>query len=248
MQHKVQQNREAAVRLNKYLAQSGVCSRREADMLIEEGRVLVDGKAAGIGMKVTDVQRITVDGQIIQKEETRILLVFYKPRGVVCTTDKRWGDTTVEDVLQYPKRVFYAGRLDKDSEGLLLMTNDGDLQNAVMKAANFHEKQYQVEVDAPIGGAFLKKMASGVYLKELDVTTRPCRIKKTGGRSFTIILTQGFNRQIRRMCEACGRKVVHLKRVRVMNITLDGLTPGQYREVTEAEFAQLETLLRRSGR
>lgn len=236
-------NTEEAVRLNKYLAQAGICSRREADRLIEEGKVLVDGVKAEAGIKVTDRQKITVDGRTVKKEEQRILLAFYKPRGVVCTTDKRWGDTTVEDILQYPKRVFYVGRLDKDSEGLLLMTNDGDLQDRIMRAANYHEKEYQAEVDGPIGRAFLEKMTAGVYLKELGETTRPCRIKKTGERRFKIILTQGLNRQIRRMCEACGRKVVHLKRVRVMNIVLGDLMPGQYREVTEEELAALTAML-----
>lgn len=241
------QQTETPVRLNKYLAQSGICSRREADRLIEEGKVLVDGQTAQAGLKVLSGQKITVDGRLVKREEQRILLAFYKPRGVACTTDNRWGDTTVADILQYPKRVFYVGRLDKDSEGLLLMTNDGDLQNAIMKASNYHEKEYQVEVDAPIGDTFIKKMASGVFLKELDVTTRPCRIRRTGKAKFTIILTQGLNRQIRRMCEACGRKVIHLKRVRVMNITLDGLTPGQYRMVTPEEVRQLESMLKKNG-
>lgn len=242
----IKEQTETPVRLNKYLAQAGICSRREADRLIEEGKVLVDGRTAQAGIKVLPGQKIMVDGCPVEKEEQRILLAFYKPRGVVCTTDKRWGDTTVADVLQYPKRVFYVGRLDKDSEGLLLMTNDGDLQNAIMKASNCHEKEYQVEVDGPIGASFLKKMASGVFLKELDVTTRPCRIKRTGRAKFTIILTQGLNRQIRRMCEACGRKVISLKRVRVMNITLDGLMPGEYRAVTQEEFAQLEKMLNKN--
>lgn len=234
---------EAAVRLNKYLAQSGICSRREADRLIAEGKVLVDGQQAQAGMKILPGQKIVADGRNVKREESRIVLAFYKPRGVVCTTDKRWGDTTVEDILQYPKRVFYVGRLDKDSEGLLLMTNDGDLQNAVMKGSNCHEKEYQVEVDGPIGEAFIKKMAAGVFLKELNVKTRPCKVRQTGRTRFTIILTQGLNRQIRRMCEACGRKVVHLKRVRVMNITLDALTPGKYREVTGEEISGLMELL-----
>ncbi len=242
----IKEQTETPVRLNKYLAQAGICSRREADRLIEEGKVLVDGRTAQAGIKVLPGQKIMVDGCPVEKEEQRILLAFYKPRGVVCTTDKRWGDTTVADVLQYPKRVFYVGRLDKDSEGLLLMTNDGDLQNAIMKASNGHEKEYQVEVDGPIGETFLKKMRSGVFLKELDVTTRPCRIKRTGRAKFTIILTQGLNRQIRRMCEACGRKVISLKRVRVMNITLDGLMPGGYRAVTQEEFVQLEKMLKKN--
>lgn len=231
--------KEEPVRLNKYLAQSGICSRREADRLIEEGKVLVDGRPAETGQKVLPAQDIRVEGKKAVREQKLVLLAVNKPRGVVCTTEKKWNDITLEDIVDYPKRIFYAGRLDKDSEGLILMTNDGELQNRIMRAANFHEKEYIVKVDHLLEDRFLKKMAEGVYLKELDVTTRPCRVEKTGRRIFRIVLTQGLNRQIRRMCEELGYKIEELKRVRVMNIRLGSLPSGQYREVTDAEMEEM---------
>lgn len=224
------------VRINKYLAQAGICSRREADRLIAEGKVLVDGAVALAGQKVLPSQDIRVEGERAVREQKRILLVVNKPRGVVCTTEQKWGDVTLEDLVDYPKRVFYAGRLDKDSEGLILMTNDGELQNNIMRAANFHEKEYLVKVDRSIEDTFLKKMAQGVYLHELKIKTRPCRIEKIGRRAFCIVLTQGLNRQIRRMCSELGYQVEELKRVRIMNIRLGSLPVGQYREATDEEL------------
>ena len=229
------------VRLNKYLSEAGVCSRREADRLIEEGKVFVDGVRAENGRKVTDEMEITVNGKRCSRGQKMVLLAFHKPEGVVCTTDRRWNDVTVEDVLQYPTRVFSVGRLDKDSEGLLLLTNEGDLVNRIMKAGNYHEKEYQVTVNKPVTEEFIRGMSGGVPI--LDTVTRPCKVTKTGKNSFCIILTQGLNRQIRRMCEYFGYKVVTLKRVRIMNLHLDGLEEGKYREIRPEERKELEEML-----
>lgn len=234
------------VRLNKFMSDAGFCSRREADRLIEQGKVQVDGVTAQQGMKISQGQRVTVNGQSITRENEMILLVVNKPRGVVCTTDKRWGDQTIYDLLNYPKRVFSIGRLDKDSDGLLLMTNNGDILNKIMRAGNYHEKEYLVTVDKEITPTFLKKMAEGVYLKELEVKTRPCKVELAGKMQFRIILTQGLNRQIRRMCEALHYKVTRLQRVRIMNIQLGNLKPGEYRSVTRKELAALNEQLKHS--
>lgn len=234
------------IRLNKYMSDAGICSRREADRLIEAGKVFVDGERAVCGMKVLPRQKVTVDGEEAKREEELILLAVNKPRGVVCTTDKRFGDETVYDVLNYPKRIFSIGRLDKESEGLLLMTNHGEILNKIMRAGNYHEKEYLVTVDKKITPEFLRKMAAGVRLKELDVTTRPCKVELAGECRFRIVLTQGMNRQIRRMCEALHYRVVRLVRVRVMNIELGNLRPGEYRSVTKKEYAALSSMLKNS--
>lgn len=226
------------VRLNKYISEAGLCSRREADRLIEAGRVQVDGKTAVSGQKVSDNQEILVDGKSIFKEEEMVLLAVNKPRGVVCTTDKRWGDQTVEELIHYPKRVFYMGRLDKDSEGLLLMTNNGEILNKMMRAGNYHEKEYLVRVNRPVTEAFLSGMAKG-GIPVQEQQTRPCNVEKTGERTFRIILTQGLNRQIRRMCEYFGYQVVKLKRIRIMNIMLGDLPTGSYREISREEQEEL---------
>ena len=226
------------VRLNKYISEAGLCSRREADRLIEAGRVQVDGKTAVSGQKVSDNQEILVDGKSISKEEEMVLLAVNKPRGVVCTTDKRWGDQTVEELIHYPKRVFYMGRLDKDSEGLLLMTNNGEILNKMMRAGNYHEKEYLVRVNRPVTEAFLSGMAKG-GIPVQEQQTRPCKVDKTGERTFRIILTQGLNRQIRRMCEYFGYQVVKLKRIRIMNIMLGDLPTGSYREISREEQEEL---------
>ncbi len=230
---------EGSVRLNKYISDAGICSRREADRLIEAGKVLVDGRRAENGQQIRAGQQVTVDGKEISREEEMILLAFYKPRGVVCTTDKRWGDETVYDLLHYPKRIFSVGRLDKESEGLLLMTNNGEILNKIMRAGNYHEKEYLVTVDREITPEFLEKLARGVYLRELDVTTRPCRVELAGKNRFRIVLTQGLNRQIRRMCGAFHYNVTRLVRVRIMNIELGNLKPGEYRSVSRGEYARL---------
>ena len=233
------------LRLNKYLSEAGVCSRREADRLIEQGRVKVDGTPATVGMQVDEHAQITVDGKAVgEKKQKTILLAVNKPKGIVCTEERRERDSIVR-FLNYPVRVTYIGRLDKDSRGLLLMTNNGDIINKIMRAANYHEKEYKVTVDHEITEDFLKKMSRGVAI--LDTVTRPCKVEKLGKYTFKIILTQGLNRQIRRMCEALGYEVKDLLRVRVMNITLDGLKEGKYRKLTDRELNELDQLLEQSS-
>ncbi|WP_347563093.1 23S rRNA pseudouridine(2604) synthase RluF [Pseudoflavonifractor sp. BSD2780061688st1 E11] len=239
-----ERSKREALRLNKFLSEAGVCSRREADRLIEAGRVTVDGKKAGTGMKITPGQEVRVDQKLVKPEEEMIVLAVNKPRGIVCTEEKREPDNIIR-FLNYPTRITYAGRLDKDSEGLLLMTNNGDIINKMMRAGNYHEKEYLVTVDKPVTEEFLKHMARGVPI--LDTVTRPCQVKKEGKKTFRIILTQGLNRQIRRMCEALGYKVVTLKRVRIMQIRLGDLKPGQYRTLTEQELASLDRMLEHSS-
>lgn len=239
-----ERSKREALRLNKFLSEAGVCSRREADRLIEAGRVTVDGKKAGTGMKITPGQEVRVDQKLVKPEEEMIVLAVNKPRGIVCTEEKREPDNIIR-FLNYPTRITYAGRLDKDSEGLLLMTNNGDIINKMMRAGNYHEKEYLVTVDKPVTEEFLKHMARGVPI--LDTVTRPCQVKKEGKKTFRIILTQGLNRQIRRMCEALGYKVVTLKRVRIMQIRLGDLKPGQYRPLTEQELASLDRMLEHSS-
>lgn len=241
----VKRSEKGEIRLNKYLSEAGVCSRREADRMIEAGKVTVDGRRAMSGMRVSEGQRILVDGKAVEREKKMVLLAVNKPVGVVCTTDTRWGDVTVDQLLHYPKRIFYVGRLDKDSEGLLLMTNNGDILNKIMRAGNYHEKEYVVTVDKELTEDFLKRMAEG-GIPILDQVTRPCRVKKLGKKRFRIILTQGLNRQIRRMCEYLGYRVVRLVRVRIMNIWLEKLRPGEYREVTAKEQERLYEMLKTS--
>lgn len=231
------------VRLNKYLSEAGVCSRREADRLIETGRVTVDGKPAQTGMKVVPGQEVRVGKKLVSKGDEMVILAVNKPRGIVCTEEKRERNSIVR-FLDYPIRVTYIGRLDKDSRGLLLMTNNGDIINRMMRAANYHEKEYKVTVDKEITDEFLEKMAGGVPI--LDTVTRPCKVRKIGKYTFSIILTQGLNRQIRRMCEALGYEVKDLLRVRVMNIRLGSLKEGEYREVTDAELEKLYELIQNS--
>lgn len=239
-------------RLNKYLSEQGICSRREADRLIEAGKVTIDGRTAAMGEKVTGTEVIVCDGKPVGKaagvrKAKPVLLAVNKPRGVVCTTSDKDRAPTVIDLVHYPSRVYPVGRLDKDSEGLLLLTNQGELANQIMHAGNFHEKEYEVTVDQPFNAAFIKKMQEGVELKELGVTTRPCQVEATGKKSFRIILTQGLNRQIRRMCGELGYRVVTLKRVRIMNIQLGRLNTGDYRRVTPQELEELEWQLRLAG-
>lgn len=227
------------IRLNKYLADHGVCSRREADRLIEQCRVTVNGMIAVAGCKVSDTDEVAVNGKRIGGKPKTVVLAYYKPVGVTCTERDRHAEKIITDMIRYPVRVTYAGRLDKDSEGLLLLTNDGQLIDAMMRGANRHEKEYIVKVDKEITEDFLKAMESGVYLKELEQTTRPCQADMVGKFTFRIILTQGLNRQIRRMCDALGYEVKKLKRVRVMNITLDKIPYGKYRELTDQEMQVL---------
>ena len=231
------------VRLNKYLSEAGVCSRREADRLIESGIVTVDGKTAAPGMKVEDGQEVRVGKKVIKSKTEKTVLAVYKPAGIVCTEDKREKKNIIR-FLNYPVRITYAGRLDKDSEGLLIMTNDGDLINGMMRARFSHEKEYKVTVNKEITPEFIEKMSRGVHIrdreKNLDAVTRPCKVRKNGKYTFSIILTQGLNRQIRRMCEALGYRVTKLKRVRIMNIHLKDLKTGEYRPLTEKELAELK--------
>ncbi|MGN1146064.1 MAG: pseudouridine synthase [Acetatifactor sp.] len=227
------------IRLNKYLAQCGICSRREADRLIEQGRVKVNGETAGMGQLVSETDEIQVNKKLIQGRKKNVVLAYYKPVGVICTEKDKHADKKITDMIHYPVRVTYAGRLDKDSEGLLLLTNDGDLINAMMRGANRHEKEYVVKVNKKITPDFLSKMSEGVYLEELNVTTRQCEIEELGIYTFKIVLTQGVNRQIRRMCQSLGYQVKNLKRVRVMNILLGNLRPGEYQEISETELKKL---------
>ena len=230
-----------SLRLNKFLSASGICSRREADRLIAEGKVFIDGKAAGMGDKVMPGQSVVCDGKKVEGRDCPVLLAVNKPRGIVCTTSNRDRAQNIVEFVGYPVRIYPVGRLDKDSEGLILMTNEGELVNRILRARNHHEKEYLVWVDRPVTPEFLRKMESGVAI--LDTVTRPCRAEKTGEKSFRIVLTQGLNRQIRRMCEALGYHVCRLKRVRILNTELGGLETGRFREVTEKERRELEALL-----
>lgn len=225
------------IRLNKYLSDIGVCSRRAADRLAQEGKITVNGIAAQPGMRVTPQDDIRVEGKPVRKEEQKVYLALNKPRGIVCTAEKREKNNII-DYMNYPLRIYPVGRLDKDSEGLILLTNDGAIVNGMMRARNRHEKEYQVKVDRAFDSGFLERMAQGVPI--LDTVTRPCRIRRTGSDTFVIILTQGLNRQIRRMCEALGYRVVRLKRVRIMNIRLGRLPCGKWRELTSEELRVLK--------
>ena len=236
-----------SIRLNKYLSEAGVCSRREADRLIESGRVFVDGKRAVQGMQIEEGQEVRVGKKRIRGSNRKVVLAVNKPAGIVCTEDQREKKNIIR-FLKYPIRVTYAGRLDKDSEGLLIMTNDGDLINGMMRARYEHEKEYKVTVDRPITDTFIREMAEGVRIvdreKEMDVVTRPCQVEQIGKYTFRIILTQGLNRQIRRMCDALGYKVTKLLRVRIMNIRLDGLKTGAVREIKGQELEDLYRTVR----
>lgn len=229
----------SAVRLNKYLAMCGVCSRRDADCMIRDGKVRVNGRTAAVGMLVCDGDIIEVNGRRIQGQPDKIVLAFYKPAGVVCTERDRHADKIIADYISCSVRVAYAGRLDKDSEGLMLLTNDGALIERMMRGANRHEKEYIVKVKKEVTSAFIEALRNGIYLRELQKTTRKCEAEQIGKYTFRIVLTQGMNRQIRRMCEAQGQEVISLKRIRIMNITLDSLHAGEYREITDAEKKQL---------
>ena len=234
---------EELYRLNKYLSDAGVCSRRAADAAIEAGEVTVNGELAVMGMKVTVSDEVRFKGQIVSNAgKKNILLAYNKPAGIVCTAEKREKNNIIEHI-NYPERIYPIGRLDKDSTGLILLTNQGDLVNKIMKAVNAHEKEYIVTVDKDITADFIKDMSSGVYLEELDVTTRKCRVTKTGPREFRIVLTQGLNRQIRRMCQTFGYRVRTLKRVRIMNIELGNLKEDTYRDVNSKEIKELMKML-----
>jgi 23S rRNA pseudouridine2604 synthase len=235
-----------SVRLNKFLSETGFCSRREADKLIESGKVKVNGKPAELGTKITSSDEVRVNGKVISKTgEKPVYIALNKPVGIVCTTDTRVEKNNIIDFLKYPRRIFPIGRLDKMSEGLILLTSDGDIVNKILRARNRHEKEYQVQVDKPITSRFLQHMRKGVPI--LGTMTRPCEVEQTGRFGFTIILTQGMNRQIRRMCEHLGYSVQKLKRTRIMNIHLD-LPVGQWRYLTEAELREIRQLTASSSK
>ena len=236
-----------ATRINKYLSEVGYCSRREADRLILEGEVTINGKIPGIGAKVEESDQVEVKGQRIEKSTSQknIYLAFNKPVGIVCTTDRKVEPNNVIDFIKYPKRIFPIGRLDKLSEGLIFLTNDGDIVNKILRARNNHEKEYIVKVNRQINSDFIQSMSNGVEI--LGTITNNCFVKQLGPKKFKIILTQGLNRQIRRMCEALGYRVRSLKRVRIMNIKLDVPT-GEYREFTKEELLELNGLLENSSK
>lgn len=231
------------VRINKFLGSAGYCSRREADRLVGEERVFIDGNMADMGSRVMPGQKVYVDGKAVVPEEENILIAVNKPRGIVCTTTDKQGANNIVDFLGCDKRIYPVGRLDKDSEGLLLMTNDGELMNNILTGKNEHEKEYIVEVDKNLSDDFERRMSEPMYLKELDKTTRPCRVIKTGKKTFRIILKQGLNRQIRRMCSNLGYKVVKLKRIRIMNIELNDLPAGATRKIEGSEYEKLMNLI-----
>lgn len=227
------------IRLNKYMAQAGLCSRREADRYIEKGEVYINGQKAAMGQLVYPNDNVTIGAKQLKNTTDKVILAWNKPIGVTCTEKDRHAKVKISDVLQYPIRLTYAGRLDKDSQGLLLMTNDGDLIQRMMRGANGHEKEYIVKVDKALTPEFKVLMEQGIYLNELERTTRPCSVTIEGKFTFRIVLTEGLNRQIRRMCGTLGYKVNSLTRVRVLNILLGDLKPGAYRELTSEEIVKL---------
>lgn len=231
---------EETVRLNKFLSEKGICSRREADRLVDEGKVMVNGVCAVMGQKVSSADEIVVDGKKVSTKQVKpVLIAVNKPAGIVCTTARFEGEKNIVDMVKYPTRIYPIGRLDKESEGLILMTNLGDLANEISKASNSNEKEYVVTVNNQVTESFLDKMRRGMHLEELNADTMPCVCTKTGNREFHIILKQGLNRQIRRMCAACGYRVETLKRIRIMNIHLGNIPQGNFRNVTDAEFDKL---------
>jgi 23S rRNA pseudouridine2604 synthase/16S rRNA pseudouridine516 synthase len=236
-----------ATRINKYLSEVGYCSRRVADRLIEEGKVTINGKIPEIGTKLEDGDSLEVEGKKINKStrQKKVYLAFNKPVGIVCTTDRKIEPDNIIDFIKYPTRIFPIGRLDKYSEGLIFLTNDGDIVNKILRARNNHEKEYIVSVNRPINRFFIESMSSGVEI--LETITKKCYVKQLGPKKFKIILTQGLNRQIRRMCESLGYRVKSLKRIRIMNIKLD-IPTGKYREFTKEELKELNDLLENSSK
>ena len=241
----IHEDRACEIRLNKYISETGICSRREADKFIEAGKVKIDGIVATMGTKVSKGQIVTVNGRKVSKEEELVYIALNKPIGITCTTEKKIKGNIV-DFIGHEKRIFPIGRLDKDSQGLILLTNDGDIVNKILRAGNSHEKEYIVKVNNPINKEFVEKMSSGIGI--LGTITKDCYVKKEGLRSFRIILTEGMNRQIRRMCEALGYEVTELKRIRIMNITLGELKIGQWRELKAKELYGLNDLIKESNK
>ncbi|EMC0409703.1 23S rRNA pseudouridine(2604) synthase RluF [Vibrio fluvialis] len=223
-------------RLNKYISETGFCSRREADKLIEQGRVTINGQLPEMGTKVTDTDEVCIDDKPVRSKEKPVYIALNKPTGITCTTERDIPGNIV-DFIGHHKRIFPIGRLDKPSDGLIFLTNDGDIVNKILRAGNNHEKEYVVRVDKPVTPEFIKQMSSGVNI--LDTVTLPCKVTQETKFSFRIVLTQGLNRQIRRMCEALGYEVFKLRRVRIMNISLDGIPNGKWRYLTDAEVAEI---------
>ncbi len=235
------------IRINKYLSEIGFCSRRKADALIEQGSITVNGEKPELGTKVDDSDEIKVNGKVVvSQKQKNIYLAFNKPIGIVCTTDTKREKNNIIDFINYPQRIFPIGRLDKPSEGLILLTNDGDIVNKILRAGNYHEKEYVVTVDKPITVDFINEISNGVPI--LDTVTRKCKVEKINSKTFKIILTQGLNRQIRRMCEYLGYSVIKLKRVRIMNIKIDNIPIGEWRELTDAEIKEMNKLLVNSSK
>ncbi|GGZ78898.1 23S rRNA pseudouridine(2604) synthase RluF [Algibacter mikhailovii] len=233
-------------RINKFLSEVGYCSRREADKLIDAGRVTINGIVPEMGTKIAPSDVVAVDGEVIKNTKAAfVYLAFNKPIGIVCTTDTSVEKDNIIDYLNYPKRIFPIGRLDKPSEGLILLTDDGDIVNKILRASNNHEKEYIVTVDKPISQTFVERMAGGIYIEDLGKKTKKCKVEKLSTYKFKIILTQGLNRQIRRMCSYLNYEVQTLQRVRIMNIKLD-MPIGEYRELTEDEFKELNALISHS--
>ncbi|KPZ73678.1 Ribosomal large subunit pseudouridine synthase F [Pseudoalteromonas sp. P1-26] len=232
-------------RLNKFISETGFCSRREADKYIEEGRVTVNGNLPEMGVKVSDADDVLIDGKPLKAKPKLVYIAYNKPVGITCTTERKIQSNIVKAV-NYPERIFPIGRLDRPSEGLIFLTNEGDIVNKILRAGNNHEKEYVVTVDKPLNRQFVNKMANGIPI--LDTVTKKCKVKQTGPQQFTIVLTQGLNRQIRRMCEYLGYEVVTLKRTRIMNVTLKGLKVGQWRHLTEQEMAEINNSIADSGK
>ena len=232
-------------RLNKYISETGLCSRREADKLVEEGRVIVNGVIPVLGTKVSDEDEIRIDGKPLKEKQKLVYLAFNKPVGITCTTDRSKKDNII-DFINFPQRIFPIGRLDKPSEGLIFLTNDGDIVNKILRAGNNHEKEYIVTVDKQITPAFISSMGNGVAI--LDTITQKCFIEQQGSNSFRIILTQGLNRQIRRMCDSLGFHVRQLKRTRIMNVYLKGITSGEWRNLTKEEIGFITNAIENSSK
>jgi 23S rRNA pseudouridine2604 synthase len=241
----MEEQNNAGVSLNKYISQTGICSRREADRLIDEGKVTLNGEVAKKGNRVLEGDLVKINGKPLKSAEKTVYLAYHKPVGITCTTDLK-DKTNIIQAINYPKRIFPIGRLDKDSEGLIFLTNDGDIVNKILRASNNHEKEYLVTVNKPITPVFLEKMSKGVPI--LGVVTKPCTIRQESKFVFRIILTQGLNRQIRRMCEFFDFQVVKLKRIRIMNVTLDNLPPKKWRYLTPAEIDTINKRVKDSSK
>ncbi len=236
------------IRLNKYLSDRGVCSRREADRLTEEGRILVNGVPAVLGQKISEKDEVRVNGETVgERRPEKVIIAVNKPVGIVCTTKTFRGEENILSLVDYAERLYPVGRLDKDSEGLIFLTNDGGFAAEITKASGNHEKEYEVTVNHDLSESFIKRMEKGIYLSELQKTTARCKVNKTGDRRFTIVLTQGLNRQIRRMAESCGYEVQSLKRVRIMNVNLGKMKPGEWRFITGEERKELLSGLKRKS-